>query len=95
MRPTRIHASGLAFAADGTVLVNIAHWASSQDPLALLQRAKQEGGEIFIGVQLAPREAKEALRWLDNGAAEAVAHIGGRRQRRRRGKERRKTRSGS
>jgi hypothetical protein len=40
-------------------------------------------------VQLAPLDAKEAIRWLDNGAWEASGHIGGRRQRRR-GKERRK-----
>jgi hypothetical protein len=94
VRP-RVHASGLAVASDRTVLVNVAHWVSTQEPAALLERALAEGGDLFVGVQLPLREAKEALRWLDNAAAEAAGHIGGRRHRRRRAKDRKKTRSGS
>jgi hypothetical protein len=90
---SRIHPSGLAVAADGAILVNIAHWETTQDPTALLERAIAEGGRLFIGVQLSPREAKEALHWLDNGAAEGAGHVGG--TRRRRVKERRSKRSGS
>jgi hypothetical protein len=91
----RVHASDLAATADGTVLVNIAHWETSKDPQAILERAIAEGGRLFIGVQLSPKEEKEALRWLDNGAAEGVGHFGGSRHRRRRVKERKNTRSGS
>ncbi len=92
---SRIHASGLAVASDGTVLVNIAHCETSQDPQVLLERAIAEGGELFIGVQLVPREAREALRRLDDRAAEAAGVIAGRRQRRRRAKERKSERTDS
>jgi hypothetical protein len=51
---SRIHASGIAIAADGSVLLNVAHWGSSQDPSIILERAFAEGGELFIGIQLAP-----------------------------------------
>jgi hypothetical protein len=92
---SRIHPSGLAVAADGAILVNIAHWETTQDPTALLERAIAEGGRLFIGVQLSPREAKEALRLLDDRAAEAAGVIAGRRQRRRRDTARRMRRTPS
>ena len=94
MRP-RIHASGIAVASDGTALVNVAHWETSQDPQVLLERAIAEGGELFVGVQINVREARQALRLLDDRAAEAAGVIGGRRHRRRRANERRRARTGS
>ncbi len=94
MRP-RIHASGLAIASDGTILVNVAHWETSQDPQVLLERAIAEGGELFVGVQINVREGRQALRLLDDRAAEAAGVIGGRRHRRRRANERKRARSGS
>jgi len=95
VKPTPIHASGLAVALDGTILVNATHFAAEQSPAALLRQALDEGGTIFIGVQLSPSETREALRWLDDRAAEAAGHIVGRRQRRRRAKERRNGRRDS
>jgi len=95
VRP-RIHASGIAVASDGTLLANVAHWANTQDPHALLERAIMEGGELFVGVQVNAREAPEIWRLFDDRAAEAAGVIGGRRHRRRRGaKERSRARSGS
>jgi hypothetical protein len=82
-------------AADGSVLLNVAHLETSQDPKVLLDRAMAEGGELFIGVRLVPREAREALRLLDDRAAEAAGVIGGRRHRRRRAKDRKSKRIGS
>ncbi len=82
-------------ASDGSLLVNIAHLETSQDPAVLLERAIAERGEVFIGVRLEPREAKEVLRLLDDRAAEAAGVIGGRRHRRRRAKERKSPRTGS
>jgi len=81
---TRIHASGLAVAFDGSLLLNVAHVASEQEPASLLRRALDEGSELFIGVQLSKREAAHALRLLDDRAAEGACVIVGHRQRRRR-----------
>jgi hypothetical protein len=95
VKPTRIHPCGLAVTFDGTLLVNASHCASEQNPEALLRRALDQGGTIFIGVQLSPAETDETLRWIDDRAAEAAGHIIGRRQRRRRTKERKSERIGS
>ena len=57
---TRIHPAALAVTLDGTIVLNIAHLYVKQDPVALLERAIAEGGDLFIGVQLTPREMKEA-----------------------------------
>lgn len=91
----RIHGSGLAFASDGTALVNVAHWATTRDPHALIEHAIAEGGELFVGVQVSAREARHILRLIDDRAAEAAGVIGGRRHRRRRAKDRNSARSGS
>jgi hypothetical protein len=83
VRP-RIHAAGLALAADGTILVNVAHLFNTQNAGELLERAAEQGGELFIGVTLAARESREVVRWLEDSAAEVVGHVGGRRLRRKR-----------
>lgn len=84
----RIHACGIAIALDGTVLLNVAHLHAAQDPAAIVKCAIEEGGDLFIGIALPARDAKEALRWLENGAAEAAGHVGGRLHRRRRARSR-------
>jgi hypothetical protein len=95
MKPTRIHPCGLALTLDGTLLVNASHFASEQNPEALLRRALDQGGTIFIGMQLSATETREAVRWIDDRAAEAAGHIIGRRQRRRRPRDRKSARIGS
>jgi hypothetical protein len=50
LRP-RIHASRLAIAAAGSILLNVAHLHVQQDPGALLERAIAAGGDLFIDVR--------------------------------------------
>jgi hypothetical protein len=95
VKSTRIHPCGFALTLDGTVLVNVSHIASEQDPETLLRRTLDEGGTIFLGVELSPGETREAIRWIDDRAAEAAGHIIGRRQRRRRARERKNERRDS
>lgn len=92
---TRIHAAGLAVALDGTILLNVAHVAAEQDPAALLERAIEGGGELFVGVQLSRAESRRAIALLEDRAAEAAGVIVGRRQRRRRANDRKSRSSGS
>jgi hypothetical protein len=95
VKPTRIHPCGLAVTLDGTIIVNVSHIASEQDPGTLLHRALEAGGDLFIGVVLTRSETREALRWIDDRAAEAAGHIIGQRQRRRRARERKNERRDS
>lgn len=83
MRP-RVHAAGLALAADASLIVNVAHLHNTQDPNELLRHAIEHGGELFVGVTLNTRESREVARWLEGSAAEVVGHVGGRRLRRQR-----------
>jgi hypothetical protein len=83
MKP-RIHAAALALASDSTIVVNVAHLFNTQDARRLLQLSTELGGELFIGVTLTQREAKEAAGWLEGAAAEVVGHVGGRRLRKQR-----------
>jgi hypothetical protein len=84
MKP-RIHAAALALASDSTIVVNVAHLFNTQDAVKLVQHAIELGGELFIGVTLTRREAREVARWLEGSAAEVVGHVGGRRLRKQRG----------
>lgn len=86
MRP-RIHASSLAVAADGTILVNLAHMYGENDGEALLRRALDDGGALFVGVSLRAGEARAVRAWMANAAAEIGGHVVGRRCRRAKGRK--------
>jgi hypothetical protein len=79
-------AAPLALTSAGEVLINVAASAGPLDPQKLVERAVAEGGQVFVGVVLAPREVASALRALDDATAEMASWIfGGRHRRRRQG----------
>jgi hypothetical protein len=80
----RIHRAALAVTFDGTLLVNVAHFAGETDPATLLRRAFEQPGRVFIGVVPTPRETRQTLQRIDHASAEAAGLIIGARQRGRR-----------
>jgi hypothetical protein len=65
---------------DGRLLVSVAHFDGKKNPDELIRRALEQRGDYFIGVAMNEYEMNETLRRLDDAAAEAVAHVIGRRQ---------------
>jgi hypothetical protein len=82
----RVERAALAFTLSGEVLVNAASFDGPDTPRALLLRALEQKGRVFVGVTLSVSEAAEAIEWLRNAEHEGAGHIIGRRQRRRRRK---------
>lgn len=78
----RAHAAALAFTVDGDVLINGACFDGSNAMSAVVQRALDQPGRVFVGVVLTKREVAEALGWLTEAATEGTGYIIGRRQRR-------------
>lgn len=82
----RIHAASIAIASDGSIVANVRSYAGETDPEALLRRAIESGGTIFIGIRLRAGEALDLRsRIEDAGHEEAGAALVGR-ERRRKGK---------
>ena len=86
MSKTRIHPASTAFASDGSILANVAGYAGETDPAALLRRAIEFGGEIFIGVKLRGHEARDVLSRIEDAGHEGVgaAFVGRERRRKKR-----------
>lgn len=90
MKKPRIHRASIAFASDGAIVANVHDFAGETDPAALLRRAIELGGEIFIGVRLRGREATNVRsRVGDAGHEGAGAAFVDRKRRRRTTKKRR------
>lgn len=84
-RRSKVSTALMAITSDGRILLNIAASAGRPlDPQKLVDRAVAEGGQIFIGVVLAPKEAAFTTKALDDATAEVSSWILGARQRRRR-----------
>ena len=86
MTKPRIHQAALAFASDGSTLVNVRSFAGETDPAALLRRALADGGTIFIGLRLRAVETREVLARLDDACHEAAGAVLSARERRRKKK---------
>jgi hypothetical protein len=77
MASRRAHRAAIAVASDGSVLLNV---AALLPPALQAQLGKRLGAvEVFVGVALTQRDARQVIRRLDDSAAEASAHLlGGR-----------------
>lgn len=82
MSKPRIHQAALAIASDGSILVNVRSYAGETDPAALLRRAIEDGGTIFIGVRLRAVEAHEVVSRLDETCHETAGSVLSARERR-------------
>jgi hypothetical protein len=80
----RVCMASMAVTSDGHLLINVAASASPLDPPKLVERAVAEGGQIFVGIVLAPNEVASTLKALDDSTAEIAGWIWGARHRRRR-----------
>ncbi len=78
-KPARTSRAPLAVASDGTVLMNAITLTVDDDLDAVIQAAKALGGTVFVGVELGKGEVNQALRMLDDMAAEIAARVGARR----------------
>ncbi len=74
----------MAVTSAGEVLINVAATAGPLDPAKLVERAVAEGGQVFVGLVLAPKEVASALKAIDDATAEISSWLWGARQRRRR-----------
>ena len=77
----RVHRAPLALYSDGSLLLNLAEFDGARSPAALLERALEQEGAVFIGVQLSSAEVQRVLARLDDSYAEAAAYLAGGRQR--------------
>jgi len=78
----RVHRAPLALTSDGTVLLNVAEFDGRRDLAELLRKARSTRGRVFIGVEVDGREVALIVEEAAGGAAEGVARVVGRRQRR-------------
>lgn len=93
MKMPRVCKAAIAFACDGSVVANVHGFAGDTDPQELLRRALDLGGEVFIGVVLRGREARDTLARIDDAGHEGAGAAFVVRERRRRRK--RKARKGT
>jgi ABC-type molybdate transport system permease subunit len=82
MKP-RLIDTPIAFAINGTILINVAELVDVGNVSNVIDAAAAVNATVFVGVPLDARDAKLVLTRLDNAAAEAVAQIVGRQRRRR------------
>ena len=83
----RVHQGPFAVVSDGTLLLNVAHFARGMKHQELLRVALSQPGELFVGVRMTRAEAARVLNWSADIHAEAVAYIVGKRQRQSRRKD--------
>ncbi len=81
MKPARTSRAPLAVASDGSVFVNAVTLTTNDSLDAVIEAAKAAGGTVFVGVAMSPGEVNQALRQLDDMAAEIAATVGARRVR--------------
>jgi hypothetical protein len=80
----KIHRAPWALGLDGSVLANLSLHDHEPTAEQLLERARGQGGLVFIGSPLTPKETSTLLRALDEASHEALAFILGAQDRRRR-----------
>ena len=61
----RVCKASIAFACDNSVIASVHNYAGEKDPEALLRRALDLGGEVFVGVRLGGREARDVRSRVD------------------------------
>lgn len=66
-----------ALASDGTLLLGMTHTDGSLEPEALLKRALENGGRVFIGVELDGDEKGYVRTFVHDGFCEAAATVAG------------------
>ena len=64
--------ASVAFASDGSVIANVHSFAGERDPQALLRRALDLGGELFIGIKLRGGEVRDTLCRIDDAGHEGA-----------------------
>ncbi len=84
MTRPRICKASVAIASDGSLVTNVHGYAGETDPQELLRRALDLGGEVFVGVRLRGREARDALDRIDNAGHEGAGAAFVRRRRQKR-----------
>lgn len=77
----RTTATPFAVAADGTVFVNGALFDEVETAQEILERALEEPGQVFIGVQLDEHDLELVSPRIASACREASAFVIGRRQR--------------
>lgn len=72
MKRQRICKASIALASDGSILANIHNYTGETDPDALLRRAIEFGGAIFIGVKLREIETRDVLSRVEDAGHEGA-----------------------
>jgi hypothetical protein len=78
---TPIHPCPFAIATDGSTLVNAALFDEVETAREILDRALEEPGQVFIGVQLDEQDLELVTPRIAASCREASAFVIGRRQR--------------
>lgn len=77
-RRPRVCAAPLALTSGGTLLINVAGFRADARPEALMRLAAGTGLPIFVAVELPPTAHRQALRSIDDAAADMAGRLGGR-----------------
>lgn len=83
MTGPRICRASIAVTSDGSLVANVHNYAGEKDPATLLRRAIELGGEVFVGVVLRDREARDVRSRVDNAGHEGAGAAFVRRRRKR------------
>jgi len=78
----RIHLAPFALTSDGHLILNAAALDGQILPDALLERALQQRGRLFVGIELSAVEVSAAMKRTRDGIFETAAYAVGARQRR-------------
>lgn len=89
MTRPRICRVSIALTSDGSVLANMHNYGGETDPAALLRRAVDLGGEVFVGIRLGDGEARDVLSRVEDAGHEGAGAALVDRERRMRRKKRR------
>ena len=77
----RIHRADLAVSSNGTILLNVAPFATGLGVEALVELALAQPGEVFIGVSLLPHEVRALARGVELTLPNQTGPLVGRRLR--------------
>jgi len=77
MKTARTSRAPLAVTSDGTMFINAITLTTDDSLDAVIQVARAQGDQIFVGVVLGRGDVRQALRMLDDACAEVAARVGG------------------
>ena len=77
-KKVRLSLAPLALTSTGELLINAAEFSLLTSFERALRAAKKSGLPIFVGLVLPARESTEAMKAIDDAAADVAGNVGGR-----------------